>query len=507
MRQSWSNTFGGRWLGALVAALAVASVAVAADKPADAAECTEGELQAKVDSAAPGAVVDAPACIYREKITIGKPITLKADPGAEIRGSDIWTGWTKSGEHWKDGPLPAFNAHGRCSAGTERCLWPEQVFLDGKPLKQVASDPAGGQFAVDAERNVVLADDPTGHTVEVTTRREWIVGRSDEVTIRGFTMKHAANDSQNGALENGGYSRWEIQDNKLSQAHGAVVSLTEGTDLNLLNNDIYRGGQLGVHVSTGDVLVQGNRIHDNNTEGFDPAWEAGGMKTAGVLRAGGTHSLLANRNKVYRNDGKGFWCDTGCTNVTYSNNRVHHNKRNGIQLEITDGAKVFGNVVWENGWDKSVWGWGAGILSLSSKNVEIYDNVVAWNTDGISVVSTDREGTFYDNVVNVRVHHNTILHKEYPSAHFNSEQNYALGWLQDWAGVLFDASSNNRGYDNKYWYITAESNLARYAWSGGKSELSQFSPTPGEERGRYLSNAEKKQVVSSARIPASPEPR
>ncbi len=74
------------------------------------------------------------------------------------------------------GTLPRFTAYGTCDDGTSRCLWPEQVFFDGEPLLQVASDPDSGQFAVDSDRNVVLADDPAGHTVEVSTRRQWVVG-------------------------------------------------------------------------------------------------------------------------------------------------------------------------------------------------------------------------------------------------------------------------------------------------------------------------------------------
>jgi hypothetical protein len=61
------------------------------------------------------------------------------------------------------------------------------------PLEQVGSDPQSGQFSVDSECNVVLVGDPDGHVVEVNVRRQWVVARADNVTIRGFTMRHAAN--------------------------------------------------------------------------------------------------------------------------------------------------------------------------------------------------------------------------------------------------------------------------------------------------------------------------
>jgi hypothetical protein len=312
-------------------------------------------------------------------------------------------------------------------------------------------------------------------------------------------MKHAANDSQNGAIENNGHSRWTIEGNELSDAHGAVVSLTGGTDLRVLGNEIYRGGQLGVHASGGELLLRGNDIHHNNTEGFDTTWEAGGVKTSGV------QSLLADRNDVHHNGGVGLWCDVGCRNVTYSNNRVHHNERMGINFEIGSTAEIFGNVVWENGWDKPVWGWGAGILSSSSKNVEIRDNVLAWNADGITVISADRDGTEHDDVTTVRVHHNTILAKDYPQDRYH---NFALSWLQDRYGGLFEPASGNRGAYNRYWYPSPESSLVRFGWYyKGRHSLADFNTTPGEEGGRYLSDAEKDRVISSAGIPASPGPR
>jgi nitrous oxidase accessory protein NosD len=47
-----------------------------------------GSIQALVDAASPEAVVEAPGgCVYRETITINKPLTLKGGPGAEIRGT------------------------------------------------------------------------------------------------------------------------------------------------------------------------------------------------------------------------------------------------------------------------------------------------------------------------------------------------------------------------------------------------------------------------------------
>lgn len=38
---------------------------------------------------------------------------------------------------------------------------------------------------------VILADDPAGRTLEVTTRNRWINFNADGVAIQGFIMKHS----------------------------------------------------------------------------------------------------------------------------------------------------------------------------------------------------------------------------------------------------------------------------------------------------------------------------
>lgn len=449
-------------------------------------------IQSLVDGAAAGSVVNVPSCVYRETVRITKPLTLVGQPGAEIRGSDVWSsGWTRSGNYWVRGTVPTFGIHGECRSGTSRCRWPEQVFLDGQPLTQAVANPGRGQFAIDKTRNVVLADDPTKGSVEVTTRTRWIVIQADGVTIQGFTMKHAANDSQSGAIGNDDRSNWTLRNSVLSDAHGGVVSLTGGSSLRLLDNDISRGGQLGVHGyrATG-ALVQGNRIHDNNTEGFDPSWEAGGLK---IVRH--TNATL-DGNEVWGNQGPGLWCDIDCTGAVISNNRVHDNTKPGIAYEISRSGRIFGNTVWRNGWENPDWGVGAGILCDGCDHTEIYDNTLAWNANGITILSQNRADSQL--VVQNHVHDNRIISGVLPN------YSTALAWNENWAGPLFTPASNNRGSGNAYWFSSPESSVVRFGWNGHHSSLGSFNATPGEEGGWYLSATEKDQLLSAAGMPLSP---
>lgn len=458
-------------------------------------------IQALVDAARPGDTVIVPAGIYRETVTINKPLTLIGEPGAEIRGSDVWTNWRKRGRFWVHGGLPTFpriDAPGRSSSGG-RQNWPEQVFFDGQPLLQVASDPVSGQFAVNSKREVILADDPTGHVVEVTTRQYWINPKSDHVTIQGFTMKHAATPPQHGAINNGGYSHWTIRDNILSDAHGAVVSLVNGSGLALINNDISRGGQLGVHGwRANDSLVQGNRIHDNNTEGFSVVWEAGGLKISDSAR------LAIDVNEAWGNNGPGLWCDLGCDGVTISHNRVHHNTHYGINYEISRNADIFGNEVWENGWEKPEWGWGAGILVQNSADTEVFGNIVAWNADGISIISQNRSDS--PPVTGNYVHDNTIC-----IVNTGEPNVLSLAWLEDWNGRLTAPESHNIGLNNRFYHWNPHWAPWPLIWGREAAfpyeDTSGFSRTPGGQNSWNISADEKNAILSAVGIPLEPERR
>lgn len=379
--------------GCLAVLAAVTLVGLRID-PAAAATCA-GSLQAEVDAASPGSTVVADPCVYREQVTITKPITIQGQPGSEIRGSDPWTEWTYSDGYWRSAKtLPGFpQTPVECMPNTSRCLWPEQAFLDGEPLEQVASDPKSGEFSVDPGRAVILKDDPADRLVEVSVRRHWVLGTTADVTIEGFAMKHAANEGRSGAIMNRlgrldkGYANWTVRGNRVSDAHGAVVSLKGASGLKVLNNDISRGGQLGIHTTGLNQLVEGNEVHHNNTEGFSFRWEAGGLKTA---HASG---VTVNSNEFHHNDGNAVWFDIDSENNVVSNNRIHHNTRRGVHYELSFGGRIFGNVLWENGWATPERGNGAAIGISNSSDVEVYGNTAAWNADGIVVVGLDREGT------------------------------------------------------------------------------------------------------------------
>lgn len=457
-----------------------------------------GSLQTLVDAAPANAVVNVPPCVYRETVIINKPLTLLGQPGAEIRGSDVWTAWTSTGANaWVSGQsvprLASFANRDRCGEPTHRCLLPQQVFVDGRPLYPlgVGSVPASGQFALDAGRHVVLADNPSGHTVEVSTRVSWVLSQSDGITIAGMTMRHAANDALYGALSNDGYSGWTAQDNVLSDAHGAVISIHDGSNLKVLRNDINRGGDLGVHGDqVTDALVQGNHIEHNNTDHFNAVWSAGGLK---VTRVNG---LVIDNNEVDSNAGPGLWCDLACDHLTYSANRVHHNLTQGIIFEISTTGTIRDNRIWQNGWSNDQM-WGAGLLISSSADVDVYGNAVAWNRAGISVIQQSLPDRL--EVRSVRIHDNVVL---------GADGTLGLLWHADSgakAAQMFDPSSGNSGARNRFWFGTPEGGQPRFGWNGLENRLDDFEQASGDVDSAYLSGPEKDALIASSGLPGAAE--
>jgi hypothetical protein len=494
-------------IAGLCSVLSPSNAAVAApDDAASQGDTCPTSVQPLIDAAAPGAVVTLPPCIARETLKIAKPLTLAGQPGSEIRGSDVWTNWTERDGVWVSADsVPAFkndpNSDGRCGEPTNRCLRSEQVFFDGAPLYPTGDNqpPSSGQFALDAARHVLLADNPVGHALEVTTRRQWVITGSDNVTIQNLAMHAAAADALHGALSNDGFSNWTIHDSTLSDAHGANLSLHNGSHLQVLDNDISRGGDMGIHGTVlDDVLVQGNHIHDNATDQFSADWGAGGLKTTAA------HNLVMDDNEVDFNLGAGLWCDNRCAGVTYSNNRVHDNATQGITFEISDGASIHDNEVWQNGSGKAVWAWGAGILINSSAHAEVSNNTVAWNYAGISVIAQQRPDLVAP--TGIYVHDNKIVRRSVDGDFSQTYwQNLALAWLEDGVPALFDPGSNNRGANNRYWYDEPEGDAVRASWQDRQFQnLSDFAATPGDSGGSYLSSAEEQSVLVALAMPPAP---
>jgi hypothetical protein len=325
-------------------------------------------------------------------------------------------------------------------------------------------------------------------------RRTWMTVTASGVTVDGLTMRNAAAGGyQSGSLNVDGVSHFTLRNATVSGGSYADVRLWHGSGHIISNSMISSGRAIGVlGWDFTDSLISGNRITGNNTTGADAGNEAGGIKLGQV-----SHVDLVN-NEVDHNAGVGIWCDVYCATITIRGNEVHHNSHQGILFEISTGASITGNAVWENGWSFTAWGWGGGIVVSSSGGADVSGNTVAWNADGIVVLSQNRSGS--PSATNNHVRNNVVAIAPQPG---DSSDKMAVAWLEDWSGHLF-SSGTNSGSGNEYWASVAEPQWARFGWNGAISTLSSFNSTPGEAGATYLSASGLSSALSNAGVPTSP---
>ncbi len=361
-------------------------------------------FQALVSAAPSGGTITVPACVYRETVTISKPLTV--------------------------------NAHG--------------ATIDGE-----------------------------------NTRSLGLAITANDVTVNGLTVTRVSSETHKGAVWTTGVSRFTFRDGIARDSATICVSLNGGTGHRILDSELTGCGKEGYFANgVSDTLFARNRIHHNNMAlRFDRMVEAGGGKVMASQR------VTFEGNEVDHNRGPGIWFDNDVQNAIVRENRVHHNDREGIFFEISRGAQIHDNAVWENGWSFVAWGYGAGITISSSDGAEVRDNVVAWNGRGISVISQARQLQPHDHNV---VHDNIVI---------SSSADRVAGWYDDHGGTLFAAANGNRGYGGRYWIGAPEPSSYRFEWSGGRSTLGAYNGTPGEEGAVYLSRTQRDAVLGSWGIP------
>ncbi|MFD3399346.1 right-handed parallel beta-helix repeat-containing protein [Kribbella sp. NPDC058693] len=320
---------------------------------------------------------------------------LASDDGAVLTGSVRLTKWTSSNAAWvTTGVLPpAYPQTGQCEDNkTNICYLREQVFYDGKHLTRVASRDkvARGTFYADYAANAIyLGDVPAGHAVEMSSTPTAIEPGGNNVTVRGLTVEHFATPPQGGAVVLG--LGWHVYANELRWNHAIGAMLQNADNAVLEKNWVHDNGQLGVgQYSTLKGTIAANDISDNNTDGFWIAdWESGGVKT--TWSSGGS----VTGNLIQDNRGIGLWSDAYDDSRTFSNNQIIDNAADGIRYEIGRNGVIVGNSISGNGFGTgrgsgtSLWD-GGGINVNTSSNVQVRDNVVANNVNGISIQSRTR---------------------------------------------------------------------------------------------------------------------
>ncbi|MFE1600632.1 right-handed parallel beta-helix repeat-containing protein [Methylobacterium sp. ID0610] len=384
---------GGARAGVLLLLAAAPALAAGPDEngrpacPAGAIRIAPGSsIQEAVERAGEGARFCIGAGLHRMQIVTPRNAqSFVGEPGAVLDGSRRIESFTRSGRFWVAGGQPApFDVRGSCLAGRP-CTRRAGLFLDGAPLRQVERREEMGPdtFLFDPlAGTIVLAQDPAGHVVETARAAFAFSGRAADVRIAGLVIEKYNSAAQYGAVQAAAGRGWQITHTEARHNSGAGIVLGPGATLS--DSVVHHNGQLGVGGVGDGLSLLRSRIFANNTHGYDPDWEAGGVKMAQA------RTVVMRGNHVHENHGPGLWCDIDCERVLFEDNRVEGNDGPGIFYEISRMATIRGNRLVRNGAGPRAWVWGAEIQVAASADVEVVGNDLTVAPGGHGVILVDQ---------------------------------------------------------------------------------------------------------------------
>ena len=467
--------------GLLVVAEAAISDVNGSSCPRDAIAVVPGaSIQAAVDFAGDGAAFCLRNGIHRAQAIRPRPKQRFYGEGSTIlNGSRLLASSWREGGYWvassqfRRGPK-----HGECLPSAPACNQPEALFLDDRPLTRVMSKDAlaGGKFYIDyAGGKTYLVDDPTNRKLEATAALFAFESAAADVSISNLTVEKFASAAQKGAIHAREGVRWNIENCEVRLNSGAGISV--GTGSRVHNCDVHHNGQIGIEGDGKDIRIEDNRIWSNNIYGFDPAWEAGGVKIAE------SDGVLFRGNHVHDNHGAGLWCDIDCRNVVYEGNLVEHNQHIGIFHEISFNAVIRNNVVRHNGSGNRSWFWGADITLAASQDVEVTGNKVTVAAGGCGIMLID-QGRRTDDGREYKTRNNTVRANE-----MTFEGAACAGGAADTKpgdeNFAIITDGNNRFEGNTY-RVPRNSGPARFVWGRDVTDWTGFLRKGLEPAGRLV---------------------
>jgi hypothetical protein len=385
---------------------------VAGSCPAQAIDVLPGQsIQRAVDQAGEGAVFCLKTGVHRLQEVVPKDAqSFYGESGTILSGAKQITAFERDGGLWvASGQTQNNVGHGQCERNSPTCNMSDTVFLDDRLLRRVRhkEEVAEGRFYLDhASGRLYLADNPQGRMVEATNARFAFTGTARDVLVRNLVVEKYASPAQFGAVNGRGARGWTVEQVEARWNSGAGIAIDSGG--RVLDCNAHHNGQLGVRVFGVGVLLKGNEIWNNNTMGFDEAWEAGGVKFTE------TENVEIVGNHVHDNLGTGLWCDINCRGILYEHNTLEHNAGPGIFHEISFNAVIRNNTLRHNGASGYRWFWNSDIQIAASEQLDIHENDITVSAGGGAIMLIDQgrapEGNWRQEYQtrNNSVHHNRI---------------------------------------------------------------------------------------------------
>lgn len=401
-------------------------------------------LGAALKAAPSGATVEVASGTYREgELSTSKKLTITAGKGQQVslNGADIVTDWNDNGDGTYSSARSDFVRFSHVSTVNANpaiegmAAYPEQVFVDGQELTQVAdrSEVGPGTFWVNDPDPVtlvnpqnnrqgyhvkphtgvsyVLGDNPAGHTVEVVQHHRSLTLGGEGSVFNGFTVEKYSplqqwdyKDPEIGTLTGGvmffvGAKNVSVTNNTFQySAMGTALGLTNADGSTVSGNTITHNGGVGFGINrSSDISVEHNTWSMNNQAGFivdncGAFCTIGDTKIThvdGVRYAFNTHDYSEagyNHNDPNVDSPRrliGVWFDEGVINSEIVGNHFINVGKSAIFDEVSSGNIIASNIV-ENSFE--------GIVLSGTDSDKIFNNTIV---DTLSPMVI-REDTRYD---------------------------------------------------------------------------------------------------------------
>ena len=311
-----------------------------------------------------GGTVVVRAGTYRETLSIGKKVTLQPFPGEAVwlDGSSDVEEWAADGSLWRrDGWTQRFDHSPTYTQGAKdntepgwrfvnretypMAAHPDQVFVDGRPLQQVASKGRvnDDSFYLDeATSTLYMGTNPSRRTVAASTKHKAISVQAEGTVIRGLGIRrYAPSVFHMGAIT---VERPGVTLENVTITDSATTGLSVlSQNVTLDQVTVTGAGMLGIHGRFADN-VNMRRVHaaKNNDEHFNEAPTAGGVKL------GHTRGVTVVDSTFTGNYSYGFWEDLSVFDSVFARNEFTHNTMTGLFLEISAKAIVGDNLFANN---------------------------------------------------------------------------------------------------------------------------------------------------------------
>lgn len=325
--------------------------------------------------------------------------SIVAAPGASVwlDGSRAVTKWASAGDTWvSDGWTTRFDSSPTFTKGAPdgtRPGWrfvspehpmaahPDQVWIDGVAQRQVGAMAAvvPGTFFVDeSAARLHIGSDPTGHRVRASDLSKALSIREQGATVSGINVRRYADPVPSmGAIT---VERPDVALSDMRIEQNATTGLgVYSTSALLQGVESTANGLMGILAGRAhDLELRSVQVAKNNTERFNPAHSAGGMK---ITRTGGVD---IRDSSFINNNGTGLWLDESVRDFVIATSRSEDNEKHGISLEISGRGTVHDNVVRDNSGD--------GLKINDTDNVVVSGNTLRGNGRSIDIAQDARDG-------------------------------------------------------------------------------------------------------------------